>query len=142
MRALKRAGLVALVAAGVTAIVTPHALAQSLSVERERNGTLDYSVSLRINNTTSKAICDFEVQVTSLNDEIAARSTPSGWSAAGPENNAVAWGAANAGNCVPAGGSKTGFRLVIDGVLPVDLHVCFLDASGVAVGACQAVRVR
>jgi hypothetical protein len=137
----RRLGVV-LFAAGLAVVATSHAAAQSLATERARDGRLEYTVTFTLNNTSATAVCGLEVQIASPGDEISSKISPGGWSAAGPENGAVAWEASNAGNCVPPGVNKSGFGLHIDGVLPVDLHVCFADQTGKTLGSCQAIRIR
>ena len=140
--ASRRLGWFAFLVLALIAIMASDAFAQSLSKKSSHQGRFDYTATFKLKNTASTAICTLEIQVASLNDQISAKIAPTGWNAAGPQNNAVVWEATYAGNCLSPGASKSDFGLVIDGVLPVDLHVCYADARGELVGLCQAIRVK
>jgi hypothetical protein len=123
------------------AVLPSDAFAQSLSKSKSHEGRFEYSVTFKLKNTAATAICELEIQVVSPSDDIYGKIAPSGWNSTGPQNNAVAWDA-NAGNCIAGGKTLAGFGLLLNGVLPVDLHVCFADANGDLIGLCQAIRVK
>ncbi len=141
-----RGVLVAVVALGLLGIVAEAAMAQTVKAKKAHVGRFEYQVLLEVTNTTSTAICAIEMQIISHFDSIEDREAPAGWSASGLQNSALDFVARSAADCIGPGDVKPGFELIIGGVLPATVEMCFLGtlASGVRplVGKCLALSIK
>jgi hypothetical protein len=134
------------VAAGLLGMGAWEASAQTVKTKKAHVGRFEYQLVFEVTNTAAARICAIEAQLISHFDSIEDREAPAGWSASGLQNAALDFVAQNADDCIAPGGVKSGFELIVGGVLPATVEMCFLGAlvSGVRplVGKCVSLSIK